>query len=268
MRGHVGADTRFLPGKVEGGQQNSSVFVTIRNILFFSQPSAKFWTNLSENTAPLPPNINNYLNLKNKVSKKVGADAGAEWGQLGADAGQKNRGCDRLPPDLLLLFQGLDSQGAVGQSVKFMVNRFLWAFYQIKNRFSLVFPWIVVKVRRHKYGKGFGFLCDAFLSVLWSCVGWNESKVSGILTALSRKIRGKGQEWPNVINGLGWLDRGKGAVRSGFRGLRYPPPIKNSQGKAAPPPHFSCVNWMVFHRGLQSFSFVFEKWGARGEPYE
>jgi hypothetical protein len=62
----------------------SSVYVSLLNIFIFFRLPEKFWTNLSEITAPLPLNLLNLIFLKNKVKGQLGGKEGAVGGRKGA----------------------------------------------------------------------------------------------------------------------------------------------------------------------------------------
>lgn len=53
-----------------------------KHIFYFSPASAEFPTHLSENTAPLLPNIPNYLIFNNNNRGQLRGQLGSSWGQL------------------------------------------------------------------------------------------------------------------------------------------------------------------------------------------
>lgn len=187
MRGQLGAETFSLSFEGISEGQKASFFVTNRSIYFFCQPSAKFWGNLSEITAPLPPTAPNYLILKYKVCEKVGAVVGAERGRKGAVVGQKTAVENHLPPIVLIIFQRVRSQGAEGQPEKSEVNtysgevpvriagliRSFASSYAQKNRlFSMnLKTWFGLQIVSH--GKGFNGICFGSVMVGVSQVGWS-----------------------------------------------------------------------------------------------
>jgi hypothetical protein len=241
-----------------GASTGKGISVTNLNIFFFSCRPTKFWTNFSEITAPLPPNILNLLFLKYKFRGQRWGQLGGRWGQQGGRKAGVKTNCTQ---DFSHLFRGLVIRGQRGSSKDRRSTRFSAGFAQSlhfagyrKSRFLLLFQQTVLMVYRYRQIKDLGFPCAGFRLATCSRRVENRRKGRNHMTALSQIMCGYGLRWSKEINKLEWSGLRKCAVSFGFDGggcaWQTPPPLKIwRRGRSAPPPLHS-INWSYFPRAF------------------
>lgn len=256
------------------------IFVTIRNIFFFFHLPEKFWTNLSEITAPLPLNIPNLLILKYKFKGQM---QGQRGGRRGQKRGRKQAGRFICPQTFSNLFKGLVIRGQRGSSKDWYQTRFSMSslfLYLKENRLFLVIQKIVIKVNRVNDINSLNLLCAGSVLVHRFQVAWNGAKKAKSLTAHSQIICGYAYSRSNKINKLGGLDQQKYAVRFKSSQIREGqqtgqghPPYRKFSGLSGLPSPIHSFKMAGYSKGFSkgivkgfffSFVFSFRKVGGPG----
>lgn len=244
------------------GPQCSSFFVSNSNTFLFLGYPGKFWTDLSEITAPLHPNLFIYSLLKEKRRVQLWVQSGCRWVQKGCG---KTAVCPSAPGEFSSVFKGLclrvqrcsskdcpqtDFSARSAQAVLSRGYR--------KSRFLLLFLQSVFGVNRYIQIGDLGFPCDCSRLATLSRRVENRRNTDGMRTAFSWNMRGYGLWWSKEINRLASPDLQKCAVifgspRAGVAWRTLPPPEKWANDQRPRPPLLS-INWSYFPR-LFSHSF-------------